>query len=1682
MPTCSHWFLLRARPWCIRWLLILALLSQMGWMSAGVAEASNAPRPIAQVEFLSISKTASPDPVNLGDLLTYNIVVTNTGTVTATQVIVTDTVPAGAVFESATVLYSGGANWFWGGLAAGDTGNLVWLTGDRWFGWASGLPAGNAAVLQMVVRVIGPVADQGVITNDNYRASAFNRPLVIGTPPVTTTVNAARFEISKIAASDTITAGARLQYTVTVTNSGHLTTAQPYTVVEALPPFTQYAAASPVPDAVANGMITWTLTYPLASGQAITTSFQVTVTAPLTNGLSLVNDQYSVASVEAASAVFGPPVTVTVSSTSALTITKSDLPDPVSAGGLLTYTLIVTNAAAANGPAQSVVITDRVPANTVYQSCNPSPCGLSSGVISSTLASPLAPGQSASMQLAVLVSSAVVSGTWITNGDYGVGAANQPSPAMGAPITTTVGLVDLVVNKQVSPAGPVHPNDWITYTVSVTNASALPAHNVVVTDRLPISLTNVTWATSPNLTFSSVAGNVYTWTAAIFGTGEMGRITITAQVITTSLWAGSMSVVNQAGAASDSAELTPADNTSSAAIVVQPGPVAQVTLQAVPDLLSVGQTSLVTATVADAYGNPVLDGTTVNFASSLFGSQVSPTSRNTINGVASVALTSTLVGTTTVTGVSSVFSGTTVVTFTFAQVHHFRIGPISSPQVAGVAFGIVITAEDQFNNVVTAFNNTVNLTDSTKTLTPTIVSTWVNGVANTSATVYTARVGDVITASLTTPLATGSSNAFNVVHNPIAASLSIAPQNQVVQAGNTVVYAATATDSFGNAWNATSQMTFMVSGGGTLGTPPGNNVFSATSPVGVYVVTATMPSATVTTTVIVTHGPAVSLTLTPVFTTVTAGTYVPYTAVATDALGNAWDATGQASCVGSGGNVFTGNVLSATVAGNGWPLTATLNAGVGTASITITHAALDHLRIGRIASPQTAGVDFSLVITAQDAFNNIVTDANPGVSLADSTGTIAPISTSNWSVGVATVAVSITQAMVGDMITATVTSPSLQATSNLFDVRAAAPFTVIYQAPGSLSVGGSATVTATVRDRFGNLVVNGTVVSLTAGIGLSYAQGNPYYPMTLNGVVTATLKAGCSTGTASVQAQSGAASSGPLSINVTSPGAPSVISMQALAALVVGSSGLVTATVSDGCGSVLSGQVVAFASDLGTSVAPVTGTTNASGLATTLLTAGSLTGTATITASVGSVVTHTTVIVSSQIFRIGLIASPQTAGGNFTVVITAYDTFNNVLTGFVSPVNLADRTGALVPASMGVGAWTNGVATTPASVTLAYPGDVITASIGGAPVAFSNPFDVRPGVPMSVAYAVPSTLPVQSTAPVSATIADQFGNRVADGAVVTLTAAAGLTYTQGNPYYPTTVNGVVYATLMASCSTGLISVQAQSGAVSPGPLFVNVTSPGALASISVQSPATLTVLSSGAVTATVRDGCGAAVSDQLVSFSSDLGTLVAPVTATSNVSGEATTLLTAGSITGTAIITASVGALSGAVSVQIVDAPRYHVFLPLVMRDYVTVATNLTLDSITVEPASPAVNQPAVVTVVVRNSGTAAIAEDFWVDLYLDPTLTPTVGVIWNSIAPYGKAWLVTTDLAPGATVALRSDEPDDPTNPDARYSNWPGKFLTAGSHNLWAVADSYGGPTGRVVETTEADNVFGPLFVTVTP
>jgi uncharacterized repeat protein (TIGR01451 family) len=116
---------------------------------------------------LSVVATDSPDPVNAGQNLTYNIIVSNSGPLSSISDSLTDAIPTGTTFVSATTP----AGWTLTTPAVGGTGIV------RWFRPTS-FAAGAGATFGMVVAVnsnaVGTVENTAVLTAGNVDAYLFN--------------------------------------------------------------------------------------------------------------------------------------------------------------------------------------------------------------------------------------------------------------------------------------------------------------------------------------------------------------------------------------------------------------------------------------------------------------------------------------------------------------------------------------------------------------------------------------------------------------------------------------------------------------------------------------------------------------------------------------------------------------------------------------------------------------------------------------------------------------------------------------------------------------------------------------------------------------------------------------------------------------------------------------------------------------------------------------------------------------------------------------------------------------------------------------------------------------------------------------------------------------------------------------------------------------------------------------------------------------------------------------------------------------------------------------------------------------------------------------------------------------------------------------------------------------------
>ncbi len=299
---------------------------------------------------LSISMSDSPDPVAPGSNLTYAITVANGGIDAASSTTVTDALPAGAAFVSATA-------------SSGSCSGTTTVTCNL-----LDVPAGATRTVTIVVKPGSP----GTLSNTATVSSTINDPNPGNNSASTSTqvtnppAGNADLSVSMTDAPDPVGVGALLTYTITVSNGGP-STATGVTVADTLPAGVALVSAIPSQGTCTGASPVSCVLGSLASGNSATVIVKVTTggAGTITNDVQVTGDQ-----TDSASGNNTASVTTTVIDAPDLVLTMVDAPDPVAVGGLLTYTLTVRNAGNADGTL--VTLTDTLPATVTPGTATPS--------------------------------------------------------------------------------------------------------------------------------------------------------------------------------------------------------------------------------------------------------------------------------------------------------------------------------------------------------------------------------------------------------------------------------------------------------------------------------------------------------------------------------------------------------------------------------------------------------------------------------------------------------------------------------------------------------------------------------------------------------------------------------------------------------------------------------------------------------------------------------------------------------------------------------------------------------------------------------------------------------------------------------------------------------------------------------------------------------------------------------------------------------------------------------------------------------------------------------------------------------------------------------------------------------------------------------------------------------------
>jgi uncharacterized repeat protein (TIGR01451 family) len=425
---------------------------------------------------LTIAKDDGGATADAGGLVTYTVTVTNVGNQDATGVSVTDTLPGSTSFEPA----GSDSSWSCSGTSCSLT------VGD--------LAAGAGASFDLVVRVdstlpagLDELVNTAVVTADEDLDGSNNTaqeitPLGTGVGPDLT--------IAKSDGGATADAGGLVTYTVTVTNVGNQD-ATGVVVADSLPSSTSFEPAGSDPSWSCSGTSCSLTVGDLAAGAGASFDLVVRVDSTLPAGLDELVNTAVVTADEDLDGSNDTAQEITPLGTGVgpdLTIAKDDGGATADAGGLVTYTVTVTNVG--NQDAAGVSVTDTLPGSTSFEPAGSDPSWSCSGTSCSLAVGDLAAGDVASFDLVVRVDATLPAGleelvnTAVVTADEDLDGSNDTAQEI-TPLGAGIGA-DVSIAKDDGGA-TADAGGLVTYTVTVTNVGNQDATGVVVADSLPSS-------------------------------------------------------------------------------------------------------------------------------------------------------------------------------------------------------------------------------------------------------------------------------------------------------------------------------------------------------------------------------------------------------------------------------------------------------------------------------------------------------------------------------------------------------------------------------------------------------------------------------------------------------------------------------------------------------------------------------------------------------------------------------------------------------------------------------------------------------------------------------------------------------------------------------------------------------------------------------------------------------------------------------------------------------------------------------------------------------------------------------------------------------------------------------------------------------------------------------------------
>jgi uncharacterized repeat protein (TIGR01451 family) len=416
---------------------------------------------------LALSKSASDLTPNVEDTITYTVTVRDNGPDDATNVHVTEPLPSGVSFVSATT-----------SQGTYDPATGVWSVGT--------VTTAAPQTLLIQATVISP--DPQTNTATISHADQFDPMTADNTATATLTPQQADLALAKTVSSTTPNVGDTISYTVTLTNLGP-DPATHVQVTELLPAGVSFVSATPSGGTYNSATGLWTLSrVTTASPQTLVVTGTVANPANTINTATITHaDQFDPDLSNNQATARETPQQADL----ALAKTASDRTPNV--GDTITYIVTLGN----SGPdsATNVEVRDELPTGLTFVSAT-----TSQGAYDHTTGVWTVGTVTTSTPQSLVIQAVVVSPHPQTNSAE-ISHADQFDPGAAdnvATVTVTPQQADLALAKTVNNPLP-HEGETITYTVTVGNNGPDAATNAQVTDPLPSGLVFVSAAPTQGL-------------------------------------------------------------------------------------------------------------------------------------------------------------------------------------------------------------------------------------------------------------------------------------------------------------------------------------------------------------------------------------------------------------------------------------------------------------------------------------------------------------------------------------------------------------------------------------------------------------------------------------------------------------------------------------------------------------------------------------------------------------------------------------------------------------------------------------------------------------------------------------------------------------------------------------------------------------------------------------------------------------------------------------------------------------------------------------------------------------------------------------------------------------------------------------------------------------------------------